>query len=89
MARMALEERKQIEQRILEISQQLRIDSEENLPGGNVPYELSKNEIDALRRQAIQHLAAITLVDVVQIDHRRLVRSSGRKRDEYTVRWAI
>ena len=48
MARMALEERKQIEQRILEISQQLRIDSEENLPGGNVPYELSKNEIDAL-----------------------------------------
>jgi len=48
MARMALEERKQIEQRILEISQQLRIDSEKNLHGGNVPYELSKDEIDAL-----------------------------------------
>ncbi|PYV55440.1 MAG: hypothetical protein DMG96_38245 [Acidobacteria bacterium] len=48
MARIALEERKQIEQRILEISQQLRISSEENLAGGNVPYELSKDEIDAL-----------------------------------------
>jgi len=48
MARIALEERKQIEQRILEISPQLRISSEENLPGGNVPYELSKDEIDAL-----------------------------------------
>jgi hypothetical protein len=48
MARMGVEERKQIEQRILEISEQLRISSEENLPGGNVPYELSKDEIDAL-----------------------------------------
>ena len=48
MARIALEERKQIEQRILEISKQLRIRSEENFPGGNVPYELSKDEIDAL-----------------------------------------
>jgi hypothetical protein len=48
MARMGVEERKQIEQRILEISEQLRISSEENLPGGNVPYELSKGEIDAL-----------------------------------------
>jgi hypothetical protein len=48
MARMGVEERKQIEQRILEISEQLRISSEENLPGGNVPYELSRDEIDAL-----------------------------------------
>jgi hypothetical protein len=48
MARIALQERKQIEQRILEISQQLRISSEENLPGVSIPYELSKDEIDAL-----------------------------------------
>jgi hypothetical protein len=48
MARMEVEERKQIEQRILEISEQLRISAEENLPGGNVRYELSKDEIDAL-----------------------------------------
>jgi len=40
--------RQLLERRIGEINQQLRISSEDNLPGGSVPYELSEDEINAL-----------------------------------------
>ena len=48
MGRIAPHEREQMERRIAEINQQLRITSEENLPGASVPYELSKDEIELL-----------------------------------------
>jgi hypothetical protein len=48
MPRIQPQEREQMERRIAEINQQLRIGSEENLPGASVPYELSKAEIDLL-----------------------------------------
>ena len=48
MSRIRAHEREQMEKRIAEINQQLRICSEENLPGPSVPYELSKAEIDLL-----------------------------------------
>jgi hypothetical protein len=54
MARIASQEREQMERRIAEINQQLRIASEENLPGANVPYELSKDEIDFLYEERDQ-----------------------------------
>jgi hypothetical protein len=41
-------ERQLLESRIAEINQQLRVSSEDKLPGGGVPYELNKDEIDAL-----------------------------------------
>jgi hypothetical protein len=37
-----------LERRIAEINHQLRVSSEDKLPGGGVPYELNKDEIDAL-----------------------------------------
>jgi len=42
------QEREQYERRISEINRQLRTNSEDNLPGPGVPYELSKDEIDFL-----------------------------------------
>jgi hypothetical protein len=54
MARIAPQEREQMERRIAEINQQLRIASEENLPGASVPYELSKDEIDLLYEERDQ-----------------------------------
>jgi len=54
MARIAPQEREQMERRIAEINQQLRIVSEENLPGASVPYELSKDEIDLLYEERDQ-----------------------------------
>jgi hypothetical protein len=60
MARIQPQEREQMERRIAEINQQLRIASEENLPGASVPYELSKAEIDLLydeRDQLLKKLA--------------------------------
>jgi len=59
MARITPQEREQMERRIAEINQQLRIASDENLPGASVPYELSKDEIDLLydeRDQLVQKL---------------------------------
>ena len=59
MSRIAPQERAQMQKRIAEINQQLRIDSEEHLPGPGVPYELSKDEIDLLyeeRDQLIEKL---------------------------------
>jgi len=59
MSRIAPQERAQMQKRIAEINQQLRIDSEEHLPGPGVPYELSKDEIDLLydeRDQLVQKL---------------------------------
>ena len=56
----APDERQQPEHRIAEINQQLRISSDDNLLGGSVPYELSKDEIDALfeeRDQLLKKLA--------------------------------
>ncbi len=53
MTRLTLQERKQMEKRIAEINQQLRLVAGENLPGGSVPYELSKDEIDLLTKSAI------------------------------------
>ncbi len=56
----APDERQQLEHRIAEINQQLRISSDDNLLGGSVPYELSKDEIDALfeeRDQLLKKLA--------------------------------
>lgn len=47
-------ERQLLEHRIAEINQQLRISSEDNLPGGSVPYELSKDEINTLFEQRDQ-----------------------------------
>jgi hypothetical protein len=60
MPRIQPQEREQMERRIAEINQQLRIGSEENLPGAGVPYELSKAEIDLLydeRDQLFKKLA--------------------------------
>ncbi len=37
-------EREQLEHRIAEINQQLRISPEENLPGRSIPYELTKDD---------------------------------------------
>jgi hypothetical protein len=54
MDKLAPDERQQMERRIAEINQQLRIASEENLPGASVPYELSKNEIDLLYEERDQ-----------------------------------
>jgi hypothetical protein len=48
MDRLGPDEREQMEKRIAEINQQLRITSGENLPDASVPYELSKDEIDLL-----------------------------------------
>ena len=59
MSRIAPQERAQMQKRIAEINQQLRIVSEENLPEPGVPYELSKDEIDLLyeeRDQLIEKL---------------------------------
>jgi hypothetical protein len=53
-ARIAPQERKQMERRIAEINQQLRISSEENLPARVIPYELSKDEIDLLYEERDQ-----------------------------------
>ncbi len=49
-------ERQHLEKRIAEINQQLRIGSDENLPEGSIPYELSKDEIDALFEERDQLL---------------------------------
>jgi hypothetical protein len=54
MGKLAPDERQQMERRIAEINQQLRIASEENLPGPSVPYELSKDEIDLLYEERDQ-----------------------------------
>jgi hypothetical protein len=54
MNKLAPHEREQMEKRLGEISQQLRITSEENLPGASVPYELSKDEIDLLYEERDQ-----------------------------------
>jgi hypothetical protein len=54
MDKLAPDERQQMERRIAEINQQLRIASEENLPGASVPYELSKDEIDLLYEERDQ-----------------------------------
>ena len=54
MAKIAPQEREQMERRIAEINQQLRIASEENLPEASVPYELSKTEIDLLYEERDQ-----------------------------------
>jgi hypothetical protein len=54
MARIAPQEREQMERRIAEINQQLRIASEENLPAAGVPYELSKDEINLLYEERDQ-----------------------------------
>lgn len=54
MAKISPQEREQMEQRIAEINQQLRIASGENLPGTSVPYELSKDEIDLLYEERDQ-----------------------------------
>ncbi|PYV81865.1 MAG: hypothetical protein DMG93_13900 [Acidobacteria bacterium] len=59
MSRITSRERAQMQKRIAEINQQLRIVSEENLPEPGVPYELSKDEIDLLyeeRDQLIEKL---------------------------------
>ena len=48
MSKIPAQEREQMEKRVAEINQQLRICSEENLPGASVPYELSKADIDLL-----------------------------------------
>lgn len=50
----APQEREQMERRIAEINQQLRIASEDNLPAASVPYELSKDEIDLLYEERDQ-----------------------------------
>jgi hypothetical protein len=50
-----------MEKRIAEINQQLRIASEENLPGASVPYELSKDEIDLLYEERDQLLKKLDL----------------------------
>lgn len=58
MARTA-SEREQMQRRIAEINQQLRVARDENLPRATVPYELSKDEIDLLyeeREQLIRKL---------------------------------
>jgi hypothetical protein len=52
----APEEREQMERRITEINQQLRVNSEENLPGDSVTYEVEKDEIDALYEERDQLL---------------------------------
>lgn len=61
MARMTAQEREQMEKRIAEINQQLRIASEESLPGASVPYELSKDEIDLLYEERDQLLKKLDL----------------------------
>ena len=61
MARMTAQEREQMEKRIAEINQQLRIASEENLPEASVPYELSKDEIDLLYEERDQLLKKLDL----------------------------
>jgi hypothetical protein len=54
MARITPLEREQMERRIGEINQQLRIGSEENLPEASILYELSKDEIDLLYEERDQ-----------------------------------
>jgi hypothetical protein len=53
---MTPQEREQMEKRIAEINQQLRISSEEYLPQGSIPYELSKAEMDTLYEERDQLL---------------------------------
>ena len=61
MAKLTAQEREQMEKRIAEINQQLRIASEENLLGASVPYNLSKDEIDLLYEERDQLLKKLDL----------------------------